>query len=182
MNSIAQNTSNSAKSLAQQIAKQMATEPLEVLKDAREQVSGEEWTGQPDNQAARQSDDQVARQNEEQNKINDQIKNSRRMEALKREIEDIYKQNLFKDLQKRISEGEVVPLGDYPELTMDQKQVLNAQTEAVKNQMLNAKYANDKSAGVPSIHSRPTRRFGAGQKSAAQKEQTHVEKPVQNST
>jgi len=39
---LAQDTTKSAKNLAQQIARQMAREPLEVLKTASSQVTGEE--------------------------------------------------------------------------------------------------------------------------------------------
>jgi hypothetical protein len=39
MSTLAQDTTNSAKNLAQQIAKQVAREPLEIFKDVREQTS-----------------------------------------------------------------------------------------------------------------------------------------------
>ena len=164
---------NSAKTLAQQIAKQMAQEPLEILKDVKEQVSSSE---QP--HESPQNSDEQKKQIETQNHLNDQLKSSHRLEALQREIEDIRKQDIFKDLQRRISEGEEITLDEYPELSVDQKQVLIAQMEAVRKQ----KYATQNISEVPSIHSKPSRRFGAGQKQQAQKEQTHVEKPVQSST
>lgn len=175
---LVQDTSNSAKSLAQQIAKQMAREPLEILKDVREQATGEELSGIQSSEKPQQNSDDQKKLIENQNKLQDNMKSSRRMEALQREVEDIRKQEMFKDLQRRISEGEDVALEEYSELSMEQRQVLMAQKEAVKQQMLNAKYANDKSYAVPSISSKPSRRFGAGQKSQAQKEQTRVEKPV----
>jgi hypothetical protein len=104
------------------------------------------------------------------------MKSGRRMEALTREIEDIRKQNIFKDLQRKISEGKEISLEEYPELSMEQKQVLMAQMEAVKNQKAMAN--KNTLAEVPTVHSKPSRRFGAGQKSQAEKEQTRVEKPV----
>ncbi len=176
-NSITSDATNSAKSLAQQIAKQMAREPAEILEDIKEQTTGRELSRQLDSETSGHEPDQQKKLQEQQ-AAQDNMKSSRLIEALKREIEDIQKQKLFKDLQDRIMNGEEVPLEDYPELSMDQKQVLKAQMEAVKQGMINDKYANDKSFGVPSVHSKPSRRFGAGQKQAAQKEQTRVEKPV----
>ncbi len=174
MPTLARDTTNSAKNLAQQIARQAAREPLEILKDIKEQASGEilnPSVNQPENQ----NEDRKKLIND-QEKLGDKMKSGRRMEALTREIEDIRKQNIFKDLQRRISEGEEVSLEEYPELSMEQKQVLMAQMEAVKNQ----KAAANKNTlmEVPTIHSKPSRRFGAGQKSQAEKEQTRVEKPV----
>ena len=45
---LAQDTAKSAKNLAQQIAKQMAQEPLEILKTAGEQITGSETPNQPE--------------------------------------------------------------------------------------------------------------------------------------
>jgi hypothetical protein len=59
---------------------------------------------------------------------------------------------------------------------MEQKQVLKAQMEAVRIQKL--KFEIQNSVEVPAIHSKPSRRFGAGQKQEAEKAQTRVEKPV----
>jgi hypothetical protein len=99
------------------------------------------------------------------------------MEALNRELSDIHKQDLFKDLQAKISQGTIVPLEDYPELSMEQKQVLKAQMEAVRTSRRQDAQAS-KQLEVPAIHSKPSRRFGAGQKQEAEKQQTRVEKPV----
>lgn len=181
MNSTANQVKQSAKTLAQQIAKQMAREPLEILKDVKEQSVGDQNPSETrDTQQQNGSVDQTELLNR-QNELQDNMKLERLLGALNREIDDIRKQNLFKELQRRISEGEVVPLEEYTNLSMEQKQVLLAQMEAVKTQMLNAKYANDQFSEVPSIISKPSRRFGAGQKAQAQKEQTHVEKPVPTS-
>lgn len=176
MTNLAQGTTNSAKNLAQQIARQMAQQPLEILKDAKEQITGEQTSGQPDGQQPGGSDEQK-KLIEQQGQLNDQLKSGRRMEALSREIDDIRKQDMFKDLQRRISEGEEIPLEEYPELSMEQKQVLNAQMEAVRMSRRQDVQVSTQPK-VPAVHSKPSRRFGAGQKSQAQKEQTRVEKPV----
>jgi len=162
------------KNLAQTIAKQMAHEPLEVLNDVKEQAVGE--TLNPSVPPPENQNNDQGKVIEQQKKLNDQMKSGRRMEALQKEIDDIRKQDIFKDLQRRISEGEEISLEEYPELSMEQKQVLMAQMEAVRNQ----KAAANKNvlAEVPTIHSKPSRRFGAGQKQEAEKQQTRVEKPV----
>jgi hypothetical protein len=161
-------------STAQKIAKQIAREPLEILKNAGEQAVGSE-AAKPIEKIPNSS---PTKPTERQENALDQMKSTRRMEALNQELKDIQKQDLFKDLQEKISLGEEIPLQDYPELSMEQKQVLKAQMEAVKTQMLNAQYANNISLEVPAIHSKPSRRFGAGQKHEAEKQQTRVEKPV----
>lgn len=175
MNYTAKQAGQSAKSLAQQIAKQIAQEPLEVLKSARDQVTTPETV--PQQPPTGQSNENQQKNLESQQKLQDNIRSTRRMEALNQEIKDIHKQDLFKDLQGKISEGVEVPIADYSELSMDQKQVLMAQMEVYKNQKLNIKYQNAQ-AGVPKAHSKPSRRFGAGQKAEAERQQTRVEKPV----
>jgi hypothetical protein len=177
MNNTAKQAGQSARDLAQKIARQMAQEPLEVLKDVREQVAPQEIS--PQNPQPAQNNESQNKTMVDQQKTQDKMKSGRRMEALETELKDIRKQDLFKDLQGKISQGIEVPLEDYSELSMEQKQVLKAQMEAVKQQKLNAKYSSEKSA--PAIVSKPSRRFGAqmrGQKAEAEKQQTRVEKPV----
>jgi hypothetical protein len=160
--------------LAQKITKQVVREPLEILNDVKEQTVGE--TLNPSVPPLENQNNDQGKVVEQQKKLNDQMKSGRRMEALQKEIEDIRKQDVFKNLQRRISEGEEISLEEYPELSMEQKQVLIAQMEAVRNQ----KAAANKNVltEVPTIHSKPSRRFGAGQKQEAEKQQTRVEKPV----
>lgn len=160
--------------LAQKITKQVVREPLEILNDVKEQTLGE--TLNPSVSPSENQNNDQGKVVEQQKKLNDQMKSGRRMEALQREIEDIRKQDVFKNLQRRISEGEEIPLEEYPDLSMEQKQVLMAQMEAVKNQKAQANKNVLKE--VPTIHSKPSRRFGAGQKQEAEKQQTRVEKPV----
>lgn len=171
---LAQDTAKSAKAMAQQIAKQMAREPLEILKTAGEQTFGPEAPRTPENQPTGQeytSQEQLGQKEEL-----DSLKSSRRVEALNRELEDIRKQDLVHDLQKRISDGEDISLEEYPELTIEQKQVLKAQKEAVRSQnsKLNAQDANV----LIEPSAKPSRRFGPTRKQEAEKQQTRVEKPV----
>lgn len=167
---LAQDTTKSAKNLAKAIAKQMAREPLEILKNSREQVTGEKLTpldtSQPQEDAQKEVNDA--------NMLNDRLKSTRMVEALNREITDIQKQDLFSDLQRRITEGEEIPLEDFQELSFEQRDVLKAQMEAMQIQKAKVKSQN---IGTPLFgSSKPTRKIG--QKQAAQKEQTRVEKPV----
>ena len=157
---------------AKSIAKQVADEPGEILKDAGEQIIGERaFPKTAENPPP--ATDSVSQENQ---KAQDDAFTVRRTQALQNEIEDIRKQDLFKDLQSKISEGFEIPLEDYP-LSMEQKQVLKAQAEAVKIQRRKASYQSGMGE-VPTVHSKPSRRFGAGQKHEAEKQQTRVEKPV----
>ncbi len=176
MNNTAKQTGQSAVDLAQKIARQVAEEPIEILKDAREQVTGQETSKPLENQTPK-NQVEPSLQETEQQKVKDKAFSERRMQALQNEIEDIRKGDLFKDLQAKISEGIEIPLEDYPELSMEQKQVLKAQMEAVKFQKQQAEFQSSVQE-VPSVSSKPSRRFGAGQKHEAEKQQTRVEKPV----
>ena len=165
------NTAQTTKNLAQKIARQIAQEPLEILKDAREQVVGKVSTSQ--NQAPR-NEEQERIIDRDQKMAQDNMKSGRRVEALDRELKDISRENLFKELQRKISEGQEVYVEQYSELSMEQKQVLKAQQEAVENQKLNTQNQSEGKSLFGS--SKPGRKFG--QKQQAQKEQTRVEKPV----
>lgn len=171
-------TAKSAKSLAQQIAKQMAREPLEVLKTASTQVTGVEAPRSPDAPPVPQTVEEQTKLIHHQEELQDKMKSSRLMEALERELGDIHKQDLFKDLQAKIAEGVLVPLEDYSELSMEQKQVLKAQMEAVTYQKKQQEYAESQSGGSLFGSAKKGRKMGGGQKGEAEKQQTRVEKPV----
>ena len=175
MTSTASQVGQSAKNLAQQFAKQMAREPLEIFKDAKDQVIGGPFT-KPEKPQENQSDDQE-KLVEHQGQLNDQMKSSRRMEALNRELDDIHKQKEFSELQKRISAGETVALEEYPDLSMEQKQVLKAQMEAVKKQIETQK-TQGKNALVEPAAKKGRQLFNFGKKQSMKNEQTRVEKPV----
>lgn len=174
-NGIGSGTAKSAKNLAQAVAKQFARESQEILRTAKSQVAGETLRPQEAPQNSPQEAG-AAGNPEGHGELQDKIKAVRRMEALNRELEDMHKQEVFKDLQKRISQGEEIPLENYSELSMEQKQVLRAQMEAVKIQK--EQMENQSVPEVPGVRSKPSRRFGAGQKREAEKQQTRVEKPV----
>jgi hypothetical protein len=177
MTNLAQDTTKSAKTLAQQIARQMAQEPLEILKDVKEQVVGQEFSGQPAGPRP-ENQNMQAKQIEQQNESMDKMKATRRMEALNRELEDIHKQEKFSELQKRISEGEQISLEEYPEFTLDQKQVLKAQMEAVRNQM-QTQQEQSQDVLIEPASKKGRQLSSTGKKQQSMKnEQTRVEKPV----
>lgn len=177
MSGTAKQVGQSAKDLAQKIARQMAQEPLEVLKTASSQVTGEEMQKSPENHSTPQTSEDQTKLLHHQQEIQDKMKSTRRMEALERELTDIHKQDTFKDLQARVSAGEEIPIEDYSELSMEQKQVLKAQMEAVKFQKQQAAY-NQSQEGFKMPGSKKGRKMGSSQKQEAEKQQTRVEKPV----
>jgi|SRR3989344_1989231 len=163
------NTAQTTKNLAKTIAKQIAQEPLEILKTAREQIASDKLAPQQ-NEVQKQD----IPNNYDAEMSQDKLKSQRIIEAFDRELKDMAKEKLFKELQRRIAEGDEVYIDEYSELSMEQKQVLKAQKEAVEVQKQNAESQNKKTSFFGS--SKPSRRFG--QKQQAQKEQTRVEKPV----
>ena len=92
---------------AKKIAQQVVQESFEVLKDAKEQIVGGEQI--ENHQESKPVDNSHA-------ELQDKMRSTRRMEAYQRELDDIRKQDVFRDLQRRISEGEEVPVNDYPDI------------------------------------------------------------------
>lgn len=178
MGATAKQVGQSARDLAQKIARQMAQEPLEVLKTASGQVTGQEVSPSPDSPRPPQTQEEQQKLISHQEELHDKMKSGRMMEAFQRELDEIRKQNLFKDLQAKISEGQDVPLDDYGELSMEQKQVLKAQMEAVNFQKKQAEYNAAQESGPLFGSAKKGRKMGGGQKQEAEKQQTRVEKPV----
>ena len=172
MNNTAKQFGQTSGSIARNIARKVAEEPMEILKEAGEQITGQNISGEGNEMPAVQPEKDTSYESGR-----DEERSQRLFGALQKEIEDIRKQDLFGDLQAKISQGIEVPLDDYKELSMEQKQVLMAQMEAVRNRQ---KQASDQGNinNVPAIHSKPSRRFGAGQKHEAEKQQTRIEKPI----
>lgn len=163
---------NSAKSLAQQAAKQIAREPWEILEGVGKQVTGVEQPPYTENHPPGLVPDKARLQEQ------DKVQCQRRIEALDRELIEIERQRIFNELQRKIQAGQEVYLNDIAELSYEQKDVLKAQMETIKTQMANDKYANVKSLAEPAA--KPSRRFafGKGAKAQAQKEQTKTERPL----
>ena len=163
--------SNTANQVKKSI-KSFADEPLELLKSARSQVTGEnapsgEYPGES-------TEDPQKIQDEENYKVKKADSDGRHLEALESELKDIRRQKIFNELMQRIQNGEDIPLEEFSQLSYEQKDVLKAQMEAIKKQKLNAESTNNQLV-------EPTAKKGRqlmGQKQSAQKQTTRVEKPV----
>lgn len=171
------NTTAQVKQAIKKSVQQVRQEPLELLKTATKQITGVENlpNSNPESRESAQNanPDQVP---DDELKYKKQVaeQDGRRLEALNSEIQDITRQKIFNDLMKRIQSGEDVPIEEFSELSFEQKDVLKAQAEATKNQRLNAQNTST----LPEPGAKRGRKMGGGQKGAAKKEQTRVEKPV----
>jgi hypothetical protein len=168
------NTVQPAKNLAQTIAKQMAREPVEILRQAGGQIMRSEGSGQNGEEETKNSEnaDSGGTLNEEEIKKKDLEK----IRALEREINEIRRDGLYKELSGKIVRGEPVSLTDYTELVPEQKQVLMAQMEAVRRRNLTGSGNN---RPLEQSSSKPSRRFlFGGGKLAARRQATKVEKPI----
>lgn len=121
------NVKQTAQQKAKQAAQLLARESLEVLKSAREQVAPTPEIAGQQQDSPKQGEN---KENIEKSRETDKAKSAQMMRAYEAELLDIRRSEVFKDLQKRISEGEDIPVENYTELTMEQKQVLMAQKEA----------------------------------------------------
>lgn len=171
------NTTAQVKQAIKKSAQQMAQEPLELLKSAAKQISGVENLPNS-NPEVRQEQPKVENevpQDEQNYKKQLAEQDGRHLEALESELKDIRRQKIFSELMKRIQEGEDVPVEEFSELSFEQKDVLKAQLEASKKQR---EMQQTSGGGIPEPASKRGRKMGGGQKGAAKKEETRVEKPV----
>jgi hypothetical protein len=166
------NTSAQVKQQIKKTAQQMAAEPLELLKNAARQVTGAE--NLPNNTARQEKQNDEVPQDEQNYKKRVAEQDGRHLEALESELRDIRRQKLFNELMQKIQNGEDVSLVDFTELSYEQKDVLKAQIQAVKNR--NAQQQTVSTVEAP--QAKRGRKMGGGQKGAAKKEETRVEKPV----
>jgi glutaredoxin len=80
------------------------------------------------------------------------------MNEYRNELEQIRKETLFKDLMKKITGGEFVALADYVnDLSFEQREVLRAQMEAVKNRREEEARERKEKETVPQIISKRAR-------------------------
>ncbi len=169
------NTTAQVKQAIKKSAQQMAQEPLELLRTAAKQVTGVENlpnTNAGPEQPKANADPEIP-QDETKYKAQVAEQDGRHLQALESELKDIRRQKLFNELMKRIQEGENIPLEEFTELSYEQRDVLKAQIQAVQTR--NSSHATDQVA-MPSA--KKGRKMGGGQKGAAKKEETRVEKPV----
>lgn len=127
---IVKSTGKQSKQAAKKIARQMAQEPLEVLKTAGSQVSGQEKSSPP--QKTQDQKPQSKNGSALPNERNLQMQSQRYLDAHRRELVEISKQETYEELQRRVVAGEDVPVENYTELSSEQKEVLKAQMEVMK--------------------------------------------------
>jgi hypothetical protein len=155
-----------------QVAKQMAAEPWEILKEARRQViKKEDLPEQPAAEKPQSPLSETGRLKEKDKQLS-----ARQMEALNREMADIVKDKLLGQLQEKIAAGEEVFLEEYPQLSAEQKQVLQAQIEAVRARQVQTT-ASEKPLVQPASK-KGRRLFNFGQKTQVERQKTHVERPL----
>lgn len=139
-------TKQTAKQVAINAAKQAARESNEVLRTAGEQIFSSSEKPQ-ERQEGKKED--IAQNNPPQ-------KNLSFLNEYKGELEQIRRDNLFKELQREIAEGEEISLENYvKELGSEQREVLKAQMEAMKTRREAA--ANQKHESIPQIISKRAR-------------------------
>jgi len=169
-------TAKNTRDIAKKAIREVTAEPFEILKKAKEQVLDSGWENQYANEEKPYENDSSPgpsyAEKEKEEKI--KTKDTRMLSALNREIEDIRRDKLFKELQARISAGEETSLESYGELTLEQKQVLKAQMEAYK---LRVQKEESKGSLSQPTTKRSRRLFGFG-KQQAEKLQTKVERPM----
>lgn len=160
MNTIAQIKQSIKKS-----ARAIGEEPLEILKSAVKQISVEEnipTSEQPKDEEQPKLDQTAMAQQD-----------GRHLQALESELKDIRRQKIFESLMQRIQNGEDIPLEEFTELSYEQRDVLKAQIEATSNSKLSSSIDQ-----LETPSAKRGRKMGGGQKGAAKREETRVEKPV----
>lgn len=169
------NTSAQVKQAIKKSAQQIGEEPLELLRTAAKQITGVESVPKsvPDIHQGGQNPNSEVPQDEKKYQKQVAEQDGRHLQALESELKDIRRQKLFNELMRRIQEGENVPLEEFTELNFEQRDVLKAQIQAVKN-----RNAQQTTSSVDMPTSKKGRKMGGGQKGAAKKEETRVEKPV----
>jgi len=159
------NTTAQIKQAIKKSARAIGEEPLEILKSAVKQISVEEnipVTEQPKDEEQPKLDQTAMAQQD-----------GRHLQALESELKDIRRQKIFESLMQRIQNGEDIPLEEFTELSYEQRDVLKAQIEAVRNSKLSSSVDQ-----LETPSAKRGRKMGGGQKGAAKREETRVEKPV----
>ncbi len=143
-----------AKQIAVSAAKKAAYESNEILKTAGQQILSSPETSQQKPQPEEQKT--VTPQKEAEARKEASLKNM--MRSYEGELNQIKRDNLFKELQRKISEGIEVPLEDFAnELSSEQKDVLKAQIEATLSQQ--SSQNSQKRESIPQIISKKGRQM-----------------------
>lgn len=172
---ILSDTGKSAKQLAQDIVKKGLSESQEILKEAKKQILSTESVEPSKKPAISKREGLVSTSKTSLPNPNElKQKDLRLLQALEQETKEIQKGKLLDDLQRKIARGEEIYLENIPELSLEEKQVLKAQMEAVqKRQQQDA--ANR--SGLSEPQAKKGRNFFGGKK-VAEKQTTRVERPL----
>jgi hypothetical protein len=130
----AQIVKQTAKQAAISAAKRTVWESNETLKTAFDQIMPPtpETPSEKKSPIPSSSTKTENNQSKQQNQESAKPKDASFMREYKQELEEIKRQNLFKELQQKIADGEEIPLVDYAyELSSEQREVLQAQMDAV---------------------------------------------------
>ena len=169
MGNPAQDIASQTKQNAIKMAQTLVQEPSEILKTAAGQIlpTSEENLPDKSNQSASFLNVSENGFSEEDKKKQEQVDMSR-LRELEGELRQVRIEKTVRELQEKISNGEIVYLEEYPEIPVEQKQVLKAQMEAIaKRREEEVKAQAGQAVSEPS--SRPSRRlfsFGGSKKHA----------------
>jgi transcription elongation GreA/GreB family factor len=169
MGNPAQDIASQIKQNAVKVAQTLVQEPFEVLKTAGNQVlsGSEKSSSAKPSPASSFLDVSENGFSEEERKRQNQIDMSR-LRELEAELKQVRIEKVVRELQEKIANGEVVYLEEYPEIPVEQKQVLKAQMEAIaKRREEEVKAQAGQAVSEPS--SRPSRRlfsFGGSKRHA----------------
>lgn len=153
MTNIVKGVKNTAKNQAIAAAKAMAREPSEFVNTAKHQII-------ENTAATRDVDSNEKNENDIANSPNVQEVKKRdqtRIRELESELKEIEKAKLIKALQQKISQGIPVYLEDYQNLSIEEKQVLKAQIEAVNQKKQQEILQQDRLAEP---QAKPSRKIG----------------------
>ena len=172
MPAIGKSVRNTTKSLGKSAAKKVFEESLELIQESRKQILNERNNpspqapqGLPGNMAGKGMGSKLPEDYERRVKGEEK----RKLEDLDRRIQEIRKQKLVEDLQKRISAGESINLVDYPELGWEQRQVLQAQMQAIKTRKLQIAQEGEDNLSEPGTKRKRGIFRGRGMKSKVEK-------------
>jgi len=141
-----------AKQVAIQAAKQTVRESNEFIKSAREQIAP------PPQSEQHQEKPEEKKEEPKVDEAHLASQKSRMMQAYDSELTQIRRDNLFKELQRKISQGEEITLEDFiTQLSSEQREVLKAQMEAIKMQKEAAQSQSQNS--IPEIISKKGRQM-----------------------
>ena len=169
MGNPAQKIASQTKRNAIRMAQTLVQEPSEILKTAAGQIlpTSEKQSPTKSGQPSSFLDVSENGFSEEDKKKQEQVDMSR-LRELEGELRQVRIEKTVRELQEKISNGEIVYLEEYPEIPVEQKQVLKAQMEAIaKRREEEVKAQAGQAVSEPS--SRPSRRlfsFGGSKKHA----------------